>query len=260
MEERCSYCHDGTERENAAGQHEIGCPRRSCPKCGRQYFDAAYEEDALHAYHLKPTMPEIVRPLLGFLIIAAINIRLIPKMLQGLTMPWFALFSWGVASLFVTGRACVYLYPWVFRKRYYRKYEESKIPIFDGTEYISEEFSASLQRVSSQEYLYYLISHGVEVPAFFFHRIGREVDMARVEELKANRRELYERRARKERMKRLREELAYYEECLSIEPTSTEFALLAKAGGMSAGVFRTRCESQAALLRKELAEQEQTDG
>lgn len=258
MDERCSYCHDGTERENANGQHEIGCPRRSCPKCGRQYFDAAYEEDALHAYYLKPTMPHVVRPLLSCLIIVLINIRLVPKLMQGLTMPWFALASWGLASLFLIGRACVSAYPWLFRKRYNRKYEESKIPIFNGTEYISEEFSASLHRMSNEGYLYYLISHGVDVPDFFFERIGRSPDAARVEELKAARRELYERRACKERLGRLREELAYYEECLSMEATSTEFAILAKSSGMPAGAFRSRCETRAAQLRRELNTSEST--
>lgn len=259
MDERCSYCHDGTERENANGQHEIGCPRRSCPKCGRQYFDAAYEEDALHAYYLKPTMPDFIHPMLYFLVIVLpMDVLLVRRMLQDFTVPWALLFPLGLGTIYIFGKICRNLYPWLFRKRYNRKYEESKIPIFNGTEYISEEFSASLHRMSNEGYLYYLISHGVDVPDFFFERIGRSPDAARVEELKAERRELYERRARKERLGRLREELAYYEECLSMEATSTEFAILAKSSGMPAGAFRSRCETRAAQLRRELNTSEST--
>lgn len=253
MDERCSYCHDGTERENPVGQHEIGQPRRTCPKCGRTYFDTAYEEDALYAYHLKPTMPDFIHPLLYFLIIPLpMDVLVICKMLQGATVPPALLFPLGLVTIFVVSKLCRVLYPWLFRERYYRKYEESKIPIFNGTKYISDEFSASLQRMSSEEYLYYLISHGVDVPDFFFERIHCTPDAARVQELQEAFRARREVRSRAEKLRQLRTELEYYRECLSMDPDSSEFKMLATADGRTASGFWAHCQSRAAQVQQKI--------
>jgi len=261
MDERCSYCHDGTERENPQGLHEIGNPYRPCPRCGRTYFDAAYEEEAVHLYRMKPEKPRFpFAPVIVLcLAILPVNVEIFRQMLEGVSFYWIRLIVfWGI-SAFVIFKVYKGLHPWIFRKKYYRKFEESKIPVFSGETFVSDEFSQSLQRMSREEYLYDLIAHGVEVPEFFFRRIGRTVDTERVEELKAERQAHFEGRARKEQLRKVRADLAYYEDCLSMDQESRQFAAMAKAGGLSAGEFRTRCETEARKLRKKLTESEQTE-
>ena len=252
MDERCSYCHDGTERENPAGQRELGCPQRRCPECGQTYFDAAYEEDALYTYHQKPVMPRLIQPLVRAALIIVLNIMLIAKMFQGFTVPLVIVLSWGLGTTAALVRSWVQLHPWLFHKRYLRKHEENKRAILDGWIYKSDEISRSIQRMSSEEYLYYLISHGVDVPDFFFERIHCTPDAARVQELQEAFRARREVRSRAEKLRQLRTELEYYRECLSMDPDSSEFKMLATADGRTAPGFRAYCQSRAAQLQQKI--------
>jgi len=259
MPERCSYCHDGTERQNLTGEYELGSPRQKCPKCGRVYFDAGYEENALHAYKLQPKKSDIFHPLLFFvLIVLPIDVGAIYRMMQdGLNR--ILLISAVLFTVFGVGRIWVALYPRVFRKKILREYDEERMQILNTTKYISDEFSSSLMRMSDVKYLYYLISHGVEVPEYFFSRIGQTMDQELVEELRAARtasQKAHEERLEREaKMRELRNELEYCEECLSMDSGTSEFEMLAKMNGMSPRVFRMHCESRTKKLRLEIQDQ-----
>lgn len=248
--EQCSYCHDGTERMPDGSGREYDCPRRNCPRCGREYYDGCFVEPAIHFYELEPERPEILSWLVSSAIAVVVEVLLLIRGgLADLPIPTVVFGAITVSLLIKTHRR---LYPYLRREEYNRKFHEDRLGYLRGEKALPQSLAQSLKRLSDEEYLYYLIAHGANVPDFFFHRIGLAPDCARVEELDQQRQARAELRARKEKVCRLRDELEYYTELLSHGLDDTAFKTQAKMHGMTPDMFAEHCHSLVGSTRREL--------
>lgn len=118
---------------------------------------------------------------------------------------------------------------------------------FRNAERLDKELSASLKRLSNEDYLYYLIENEVDVPDYFFHRLGVQKDTERIEKARRQKELQYE-------IKRCRDELEYYEYYLSLGTDDWIFRQQAQSKGMEYMAFENYCREKALFCKEQLSE------
>ena len=167
---KCPNCRHRVERVNLQAGN-LGSPLSRCPYCQEIVYNPYVKEPALVIYEDKGGDPNIWS-VLNTILFNTLFIVLLKPILQAgrLTAPaWVALIlCGGLALLFDVG--------WVrlFKvRRHLEEYHQKQMDRLEGRAgEQSEELRESLRRLSQKKYLDELEKYGVEVPEYFYHRIG----------------------------------------------------------------------------------------
>ena len=246
---RCPHC--GKVLEGGfTSPYEYGSPRMVCKNCGKQHFDGFYREKALVEYRERAPMWNI------WLCVAFVGYALyldysVLRMERSSIMPETA-----IISIFLTIMSIALLLVALHRKENRDKYvadREKKLEDrFRNAEQMDKEFSASLKRLSNEDYLYYLIENEVDVPDYFFHSIDCVPDISRITEMKELCKVYTKERKRRERVHELRRRAEYYGEALALGKNSIIFRQQAQSKGMSPEAFEDYCRRMLDECREEI--------
>lgn len=243
----CPRCQQVAERytihiTNGKEEQVAGTPRRRCPHCGCRYFDDHFYESALREYDAKAFSPSAL--LWSMVLIASIGSLVMDG--NGLTAPT-------VMNVLDTVFAFVSV-AMLLRALYIRRNRASldarcqkKSEQRLDAHCSDDELGQSLRRLSQEEYLYFLLANDVEIPEYFFRRIGCVRDTARAEKERERyaeeKRRLEERVEREAARKAAEAEREYYEYFLSLDPNGSLFRRHAQSHNMSPERFRKHCQS-----------------
>lgn len=243
----CPRCQQVAERyiiriTNGKEETAPDTPRRKCPHCGHLYFDGHFYERALQEYNAKPFSPSLV--LWSIVLIASIGSLVMDG--KGLAAPTAMNILDAVLAF-----ASVAMLLWALYIRRNqtalnarcRKKSEQRLDAHCS----DDELGRSLRRLSQEEYLYFLLANDVEVPEYFFRRIGCVFDAVRAE--KESERCVDEKRQhaefadREAAQKAADAEREHYEYFLSLDPNGSLFKRHAQCHNMSPERFREHCQS-----------------
>ena len=167
----CPRCEMIAERTSRLSDELYGSPYRVCPCCGKTYFDPEYQEDAIAIYKSKGGKLTAG----GFLWVLLSNGIVAWYIFGGIrtkTLITNSLFfvMLGIALLFDIGLIRI------IRSRLKADaYHQDQIDYLEGVGgAIPEQLAESMERVSDRKYLDALRSHGVDVPEYFYKRLGSE--------------------------------------------------------------------------------------
>ena len=178
---QCAFCCDGTRPTDPTDSPELGSPRRQCPRCGKTYFDNQYAEPALYLYSTKPVKPKFLLWLLGSVFFAVV-LFIYTVVMQGYRENLLSAIILAAALIIYLTRLIRALHARLHWDDFTEKFHQENIMCLQGIRKPPIPLDQSLDRLSQEEYLYYLLSHGTEVPEYFFHRIDCQPDPQRLEE------------------------------------------------------------------------------
>lgn len=251
----CPSCGHEIDRYNLrteAGieQPMLGCPRRVCPHCGRDFYDRNYCEDALHYYRTRRRPVALAWAVLVVLCyLPKLLAQLIPAsssifepMIGALALIAIAYFIWFIITPFQSKKA----------ETRRRRHVEAALDRHDRDDALSR----SLLRMANEEYLHYLTDHGVAVPEYFFRRLSRQsasvYPTPDFRQQAAHESWQAEQNRQKAHRKALEEEAEYYEYFLSLDPDGRQFLSSAAQARMAPDAFRNHCKAKAAHCRAQL--------
>ncbi len=167
---RCPKCRRRVERVNLQASN-LGCPLSRCPYCQEIVYNSYVTEPALAIYEDRGGKPNIWS-VLGTILFNALFLVLLSDTLRAEKIPvaaWFVLiFCFAMAMLYDIG--------WVRMIRIRRnleEYHQKQVDYLEGRGgEQSERVKESLRRLSRKKYLDELAQHGVDVPEYFYRRIG----------------------------------------------------------------------------------------
>ena len=169
---RCPRCGASIARDCPPdGQALRGSPLRTCPECGRLYYDDAYTEPALEAYEkAEIRFPHIkilyaIAPTAGALVYLHSYLN---NPTIGMRVP---LIAFGILAIFFDVMLIMELGKTV-RKSAAKKEQMALLEGRSGAP--DEELRKSLERLSSKDYLDALVKCNEYVPAYFYKRIGEK--------------------------------------------------------------------------------------
>lgn len=246
----CDYCNDGTERVLEDNEREFGCPKRLCPRCGKAYYDGGFQEAAIYLYTAEAPLPEFYKWLAASIFMIGLDLFAAFKLWSNLNAVTIFVFVAATAMVFV--RMIRGLHARLHKEEYQRKFHQENLKALQGVKKPSDALAASLERMRSEEYLYYLISHGVEVPDYFFHSIDCVPDISRTTEMKELCKVYTKERKRRERVHELRRRAEYYGEALALGEDSIIFRQQAQSKGMSPEAFEEHCRRMLDECREEI--------
>lgn len=135
------------------------------------------------------------------------------------------------------------------REEYEAAREKKMEERFRNAEQQDKVLAVSLNRMGNEDYLYYLIDNEVEVPDYFFRRIGIRRDTERIQNARRKKTLQYE-------IRRCRDELEYHEYYLALGTDDWIFRQQAQSKGMEFQAFEDYCRAQAEICKQKLTELE----
>lgn len=231
---RCPHC--GKVLEGGfTSPYEYGSPRMVCKNCGKQHFDGFYREKALVEYRERAPMWNIwlCVAFVGFVLYLDYSVL---RMERSSIMPETAIISILLTLISIT-LLLVALHRKENRNEYVADREKKLEDRFRNAERLDKELAASLKRMSNEDYLYYLIENEVDVPDYFFHRLGIQKDTERIEKARRQKELQHE-------IKRCRDELEYHEYYLSLGTDDWIFRQQAQSKGMEYMAFENYCRKK----------------
>lgn len=243
----CPRCQQVAERytihiTNGKEEQVAGSPRRRCPHCGCCYFDNHFYESALREYDAKAFSPSVL--LWSIVLVASIGSLVMDG--NGLAVPTIMNILDSVFAFVSVAMLLCALY--IRRNRASlnarcQKKSEQRLDAHGS----DDELGQSLRRLSQEEYLYFLLANDVEIPDYFFRRIGCVRDTARAEKEREHyaeeKRQLEDCMEREAVRKAANAEREYYEYFLSLDPNGSLFNHHAQSHSMSPERFREHCRS-----------------
>ena len=250
---KCSFCCDGTRPTDPPKQPECGSPRQLCPHCGKEYYDNQYAELALQLYDLEPEKPEIARWLsLSILLVIAFASYL--KFTIKVSGNWLYPIILAIVCVICITRLSRELYTRHNWKKHVEKFHNKIVSAFDNVPKSTPEVTDSLARLSDEEYLYYLLEHGVEIPEYFFRRIHCFPDLYRLEDAARKHQATQNYLKTVQKYYELNGQAERYKEFLLLSPECLSLRKQAELHGMSPLDFKTYCQKQLERTETELNE------
>ena len=240
---QCSFCCDDTRPTDPTDAPELGSPRRQCPRCGKTYFDNQYAESALYLYNTKPVKPKFLLWLFASVYFAVILFVYFAVM-HGHRENWLSALTL-VAALII---CLVRLYRALHARRHWdefkEKFRQKNIMCLQGIKKSPIPISQSLDRLSREDYLYYLLSHGTDVPDYFFHRIDCQPDPHRLEEAARQHEATQKYLKTLQTYYDLKAEAERFEHFLSLDSDDIAFRKQAELHNMTPPAFESYCKEQ----------------
>ena len=191
---KCPRCGDTAENIYSVLDETLyGSPYRICRECGAAYFDPFYHELAIDAFNDKGALINIW----GILWLLAVNGLLV--WLITLAGHENSAKLW-IPFIIVLCYACILDFQFIITlqsKLNAEEYHQEQIDVLEGRiGEMSDELAESMKRVSDRKYLDALRSHRVDVPEYFYKRLGSregnfvepegvvEINMLNVKEIK----------------------------------------------------------------------------
>lgn len=244
---RCPQCHCVEGRYSSDDDFLFGTPRRQCPQCKHIYFDGFFLEKALN-YNLFNN--ECIAPRLwAGLTLVSVCVDLLFFIYRQPPYPLLTLLIVCALSLTCIVMLSLSLYRW---KRHYSgsafspdELERRMLSFPDNYDIVE-----SARRMADPDYLFFLMENGVDVPEYFFQRLDTPYPIEEIRRYKAEKAQTVNR-------KKLRDELEYYEYCLSLGAEDPSFRQMAAQQNLSPKAFESHCRKAADKLRHDLANTEQ---
>ena len=168
---RCPRCGAQIARETPPeGETLSGSPLRSCPDCGRLYFDEAYAEPALTAFEKAKIGFPWIKVLYAVVPTAGALVYLGPYLNSRSTATLVPLAAFGVIAVFFD----VLLIAALVKALGKRKMRAAALAQLEGGAGAPETLRTSMERLSRKDYLDVLVKCGEDVPKYFYRRIGAE--------------------------------------------------------------------------------------
>lgn len=242
---RCPQCQCVEGRYRSPSDFLFGTPRRECPQCKYVYFDGYFLEKALN-YNLS------YREYTPLSLWVSVTIAVVClDILFFMGNPPYRLLP--LLIVVALSLACAVMLPLSL----YRWKRSSRGPAFSPEELERQilafphnyEIVESARRMADPDYLYFLMENGVDVPEYFFRRMDTPYPLEEVRRYKAE-------KTRAVNRENLRDELEYYEYCLSLGTENPAFRQIATQQNLSPKAFETFCRKSADKLRRTLTDTE----
>ena len=165
----CPYCDMYADRKMLLNNWPpFGSPYRTCPKCGKVYFDSGYQEDAIVRF--TDTGGEITP---GGLIVSLFFtgglILYVIECISTKTIFWPGFLAVLIISLVYD----IGLIRAIWNRIRAKKYHQKMIDTLEGRRGELDSYLAeSMKRMSDRGYLDALRARGVDVPEYFYQRLG----------------------------------------------------------------------------------------
>ena len=162
---RCPNCNEVADRTKTVDKDwKFGTPLRSCPYCGRKYFDSFYKEEGIERFqdngvHINAwSVIWLIVSLLFVIGFLSSSDAKVGAIIFGVIFVIFAIgFLRTIKALF---------HP--------KEYHQKQVDLIEGRgETMSAELAESMRRLSKKEYLDELAHNGVIVPQYFYDRIKK---------------------------------------------------------------------------------------
>lgn len=164
----CPYCDMYTDRKELLRDFPpFGTPYRTCPKCGRVYFDSGYQEDAIAWF--TDTGGEFSPG--GLIASLFYNGALIFYIIECIRTKRMSLIGFSILLIIALAFDIVFIRA-IWNRIRAKEYHQKIIDTLEGRrDELPPEVAESMKRLSDRGYLDALRSHGVEVPEYFYQRL-----------------------------------------------------------------------------------------
>ena len=164
---KCGMRTDIRITENPDILHD-GSPYRACGTCGATYYDPDYHEYAIDYFDSKGGKIDVAR-FLWIVLLNGVLVFMVWYSLKTKTIVWGAFLFW----LGLTLLSDVGVIRLVRNRIKADEFHQEQIDRLEGRSgAVSDELAASLERMSDRAYLDALKARGVDVPVYFYKRVG----------------------------------------------------------------------------------------
>ena len=167
---KCPKCGDTAESIYSVLDETLyGSPYRICRECGAAYFDPFYHELAIDAFNDNGA-PIDIWGMLWLLTVNGLLVWLITLTGHENSAKLWIPF---IIVLCYAGILDFQLIKTIRNRLNAEEYHQERVDLMEGRYgEMSEELAESMQRMSDRKYLDALRSHGVDVPEYFYKRLG----------------------------------------------------------------------------------------
>ena len=164
----CPYCDMYADSKVLLKYHPpVGTPYRTCPKCGRVYFDSGYQENAI-AWFTDTGVDMTPVRFIGALVFSWAQIAYSIQCIRTKTIFWPGFLSLLIITLTADIDVIKAAWNWIRAKEYHQK----RVDELEGRgDELPPEVAESMKRLSDRGYLDALRARGVYVPEYFYQRL-----------------------------------------------------------------------------------------
>ena len=166
---RCPKCDFMTETRRTDGSFILyDTPYRVCSHCGATYFDPGYHEAGIDVFNDNGNQISFWG-VIGLLMFNGAAVEYITSGLIKAPGRWFYFILLLTLALILDYRFIAT----VWNRIHAEEYHQEQIDLIEGRDgEMSDELAESMERLSDRKYLEALRSHGVDVPEYFYKRVG----------------------------------------------------------------------------------------
>ena len=237
---RCPHCNAWTDHSVQRGVPDlVGNPYRRCFKCQKDYWDFSYQEDAIYYFLKNSTCVSWIYALPVLFAAGASAFFIIIGIIGAIY--WISVFGVILFLIFFfPAKKVITDIIGLFNEEKFKQTATQKIDTrFKEEENNDSLLGASLRRLSDSNYLEFLTDNLVEVPDYFFERIGYVPKISPKEKKRIKEEEMNE---DLEALKREQVKFVRASHFLSKGVNNKDFKAVANKLGMTPSEFKEYCQ------------------